>query len=320
MIAAGIDEAGYGPLLGPLVVALTAFRDATPNRGLWHALQAAVRRNPTGASSRLPVADSKRLYQSGAGLAALETTALAFSAWNVGGDLPADGAAFLARHVTDTLPPTHRYPWYRCGLTSLRLPLAADADAVRRAADRLRTVGARAGVELLHIAVAPLLEAEFSQRAERCASKARVLFELNVDLIDGLRALHDGPLHVLCDRHGGRNRYQELLAQAYPMQGVRVESEQRGRSRYALGSGPRAMVVSYEVGGEQKGMEVALASIFAKYTRELFIECLNRHFATRAASVRRTAGYYSDGQRFLDDLTAAGVLTADELRLLVRSR
>src|SRR5258705_466674 len=58
-VAAGIDEVGYGPKLGPLVVAAAAFRVEDPSVNLWDALASAVsdRRN----TERLPVLDSKEL-------------------------------------------------------------------------------------------------------------------------------------------------------------------------------------------------------------------------------------------------------------------
>ena len=47
---------------------------------------------------------------------------------------------------------------------------------------------------------------------------------------------------------------------------------------------------------------VALASMAAKYLRELFMEALNSYFAERVEGLRPTAGYYSDGSRFLEEI------------------
>jgi len=64
-IVAGIDEAGFGPLLGPLVVTGVAFRvpDSQTHRCLWDTLSETCTRPPDRDSRRLAVADSKQLFR-----------------------------------------------------------------------------------------------------------------------------------------------------------------------------------------------------------------------------------------------------------------
>ncbi len=66
LIYAGIDEAGYGPLLGPLCVGASVFRiedwsegEQAPN--LWKLLSTSVCRSPTDKRRRIAVDDSKAL-------------------------------------------------------------------------------------------------------------------------------------------------------------------------------------------------------------------------------------------------------------------
>src|SRR5262249_30245536 len=56
----GIDEAGYGPNLGPFVMTAVACRvpEALSEADLWHILRAAVRRHPSTDDGRLLVEDS----------------------------------------------------------------------------------------------------------------------------------------------------------------------------------------------------------------------------------------------------------------------
>jgi hypothetical protein len=84
----GIDEAGYGPQLGPLVVSATLFELSAPSdpdgRAIWKPLRRHVvrpgRANPPGArarrSRRIEVGDSKLVYSVARGPRELERAAL----------------------------------------------------------------------------------------------------------------------------------------------------------------------------------------------------------------------------------------------------
>jgi len=69
-ILAGIDEAGFGPLLGPLVVSSSVFRtDADMSSAdLWQVLRKSVGRTRSRLVGRLLIADSKKAYKRDEGL------------------------------------------------------------------------------------------------------------------------------------------------------------------------------------------------------------------------------------------------------------
>src|SRR6516164_5731025 len=69
----GIDEAGYGPNLGPFVMSAVACRvpDALAAANLWQALAPAVRRHGEGGDGLL-IDDSKLVHAGARGLRNLE--------------------------------------------------------------------------------------------------------------------------------------------------------------------------------------------------------------------------------------------------------
>ena len=107
LIYAGIDEAGYGPMFGPLTVACAVLTlpEHDPAAGapkLWSILRSAVAKQVALSKGRIVVCDSKRLKRSNADagnpsrhpLAHLERGVLAFLATG-GRSVPPDDRAFL---------------------------------------------------------------------------------------------------------------------------------------------------------------------------------------------------------------------------------
>jgi hypothetical protein len=111
---------------------------------------------------------------------------------------------------------------------------------------------------------------------------------------------------VVVDRQGGRTRYRKPLAQAFPEAEICVLDETPICSLYRLTSVEagvrRAMIVRFAVSAEKDHLPVALASMLAKYTRELLMARLNAYFARLIPSLKPTAGYALDGKRFWKDL------------------
>jgi len=76
-------------------------------------------------------------------------------------------------------------------------------------------------------------------------------------------------------------------------------------------------VISFTVGGEMDHLPIALASMTAKYVRELWMDRMNRWFAARVTNLAPTAGYVKDGRRFVGLIRPALVASGlDESKLI----
>ena len=122
----GTDEAGYGPNLGPLVVAASAWRLPDADKAADRLARMAAEIG-AAAGSRQPLwADSKQLYKPGSGLGAIErgvlaalaATALASTAptssmQRASHGIPSDGAALSERLGIDNPVATTPAEWPR---------------------------------------------------------------------------------------------------------------------------------------------------------------------------------------------------------------
>lgn len=302
----GTDEAGYGPNLGPLVIAATLWR-VPWGLGLDECCQrlasaaecdAGVER-PRGGG-RVLLADSKRLYRAGQGLEHLERGVLA--ALGVMGHWPASSLAAWRVLAPESAARVRAVPWYG---EDFALPLAADRRAVENAAAALRTALAETGIELAGIRARAICEEEFNRRCATWASKSTVLSEATLLLVRKLLPTPEaGPVWVLCDKHGGRGRYGALLERFFPGQFIEVRAEGRSQSVYRFGPSRTPVEFRFEAKAERR-VPVALASMVAKYLRELAMHALNRFWQARVPGLRPTAGYPVDARRFKHDIAQA---------------
>lgn len=345
----GVDEAGYGPNLGPLVIAASAWRVASEQMPAAPESQRALmefllcERFGLGKAQRVGadaaagpwIADSKIVYRSG-GLAALERTVLAaliVAIDKVGSDLlnePDDMGGKMRESAgggTSALPPLPRTAAELCRAVAgryaagwiedranraidLTLPRAATLAEIDRAAAAWRAKADRAPLELLGLAARPIFPAEFNRLLDQRQRKSDLLSQASLELafrvIERVRDFGGATesLTVYCDKHGGRNRYSAQLSEASGGAFFSPIEESRDASVYRGRCDGRAMEWLF-LSRAERLVPVALASMTAKYLRELAMEAFNRYWIGRVGRLRATAGYPVDARRFLAETEAA---------------
>jgi hypothetical protein len=320
---AGIDEAGYGPQLGPLVVAGIAFHCPAemPRGDLWTVLREAVVRRARGSDGRLIVNDSKLVYSPAKGLKRLEEGVLAFL--QAGGrKAPSRGAELLELIEGGRSAGTQVHPWFE-GAAGLSLPLATNASALDSKAAALTETMSAAGVRLASARAAVTLPAEFNRVVARTRNKSLLLFQKAGLVLQELwRAAGPGQSRVLIDKHGGRARYRKLLLDAFPHCRCDILEEGPGRSAYRVADprlGDRELLIAFQEEGDRHAFPTALASMAAKYVRELYMTAFNAYWQQRMEGLRPTAGYFTDARRFLKDIAPLLQAEGVEREALVRS-
>lgn len=314
----GIDEAGYGPLLGPLCVGMAAIRlddwhEGRPAPDLWKHLSSGVCAKPGDRRGRVAIADSKKLKlpsdASRHPLIHLERGVL--SALMACGSQAGHGSREPCHHDHGSAEPACQtdgalfdalgvrvpdHPWY--GGDPAPGPVGQSVESIRIAGNTLARALREAGAAITDLRCEVISESELNEIASRTGSKASATAEAIGRHLrrvwsnqegDGGRAPGDSEENttvprVVIDRQGGRTQYGEWLAAMLPESigagDVVVLDEAPAHSRYDVldASGTRRLSVHMQVEAEQACLCVALASMVAKLVREMLMARLNRYW------------------------------------------
>ena len=298
----GIDEAGYGPILGPLVQAAVAVKLPDADPAGWATLRPWVARHADKDKSRLLIDDSKLVHSGPHGVKKLEAGLVALLGLRdttFGGWLEAHAVP----HVVEDL---QGEAWFDPAETLPLHPAPPD----------LRPVLADIGVELFVLAVKLVPAPSFNRTVAVSGTKATLLNIGLTGLLGAVRQRLPGfdPVEVVCDKLGGRNAYGPLLQGAFHQGWVVAELESALESRYRVESLGRDVRVSFRPRADGESIAVALASMTAKYLREVSMRQFNRHWQTHLPGLKSTAGYPVDGQRFYAEIAPllAGLNLAED--------
>ena len=304
VILVGVDEAGYGPNLGPLAVAATAWSlpaaevEQFPGPAFEGILSGC---RPAAKASTLWIADSKLVYKSGKGLGLLERAVLPMAAmahqraeivtsWQELLDLLSPGAAGRLAAA----------PWY----SDLASPLPRDAQRaeLEELAEQLPRQLQQRDTRIVSLETRLLTVADFNEGIRRYDNKGELLSRTSLELVRSvIDRFPTDPVIVHCDKHGGRNRYADLLQELFPDYLVEIHGESRELSRYRWGPPGCRREIRFAVGGDSF-LPTALASMTAKYLRELCMAAFNAYWQRQLPGLQPTAGYPLDARRFMESI------------------
>ena len=299
-VLVGIDEAGFGPILGPLVISSSAL--SVPHNlmkaDLWQVLRKSVGNSRRHLAGRVLIADSKKAYSRSVGIKPLARTVSAVLGCL--GQSPATLSELLRLLCPDCLERLESYPWYK-GAGSYAI--SGDQADMAIASGVLKRDLASNNLELLAVRSCCLDVAYYNDMVAAVRNKARVLFSGTSRLIkQAFDEFGRDELQIVVDRQGGRIRYRPALQRMFGEMELKILRESTAVSSYELESNGKRMRLHFAVDGDERFLPVSLASMVSKYLRELLVDNINRYFAGFHASLRPTAGYWKDGLRFIEDL------------------
>lgn len=295
----GMDEAGYGPNLGPLVVTATAWEvpDSPHRTDLWREFQGIIAQTPPENGEHLQIADSKQVYAPARGMAHLETGVLATlglcdrvpshfgQLWEtLAVETDADGRAAEPWLTPDDLPVPHIVEREK-----FQTRLEAWQQRCHERGIRLRAV--RSDI---------VLPRRFNALVTQHGNKAQALTRISMGVLRSVWSIdNDCQTLVIADKHGGRNRYHDFLPHVVGEHFIQCQTEGAESSRYRVSDAE----IRFEMQAERH-FPVAVASMVSKYIRELSMVLFNRFWTSRLPDLKPTAGYPGDATRFRRDIAA----------------
>lgn len=343
-IILGLDEAGYGPNIGPLVIACSLWRlnlkTSQPtslkrkksttaiqaNRvdrdfdslvaaieSLCGALLPLFRPKPIDRDATFfPLGDSKKLYLRDN---TFDSLAVGLRFWF---DTIQQSFPNLNGLLDKVAPQCHsllkQIDWYKDDLNDPESSLIQQAnissftkpnESVQTAAQtHIDTIG----LSFHGIQARIVDEGSFNEGVERLGNKSNVLSNITLSLATevlnqavekGSRLAEDSeePIFIYCDKHGGRNRYQAPLANAIPEVWFDIQQESGLRSDYRTIYHGHPLHWSFIAKGDSL-FASAVASMMAKYLREMLMNRINHFWKNHIPDIAPTAGYPLDAKRF----------------------
>jgi ribonuclease HII len=296
----GIDEAGYGPNLGPLIQTSIAVKVPDTTQSLWDCLSSIVRKSKEKDDGRILIDDSKKVNEGVHGLSKLERGVLAFLYPKA-----CEGDALFI-HFLETLcigtslEDLRQESWFgeEHSLPSV-LPVKPLIEPTSQVKKGCEEASIEWGAAKMVVTPTP----KFNALLDIWELKSNVLTQGVMALFQEVRSLPgEDSIHIAVDKLGGRNYYTAMLQSAFDDGWVHAIKETSQECSYEIREIGREITITFQPRADETFLPVALASMASKYVREICMMQFNRYWQTKIPGLKGTAGYPVDAKRFLDDI------------------
>jgi len=305
MIIVGIDENGYGPILGPLIITASAFK--VEKRGnLWQILN--ISKNPDNYPERVVVTDSKKLFSRNSlrcRRAGEKTVAIFFSL--LFKKLPKEPDSFFSKILLNfslfpklCLESKTRYkpcwgkislPLWLKDIVVRGFSLAKIEKGIIKESEELKKKLKEKKIKFLGLKTICVCPFQFNKLAKE-KNKSYLNYLQFEKLIFYFLQKKEKKFFIFADKIGGRKDYFFYLKSGLLKDwDCRILEESGEVSSYELNLKNKRANISFLQNGEEKEFPVALSSLFGKYTREIFIKRINRFFQNYNPELKSVSGY-----------------------------
>ncbi len=289
MIIVGIDENGYGPILGPLIITASAFK-VEKREDLWRILD--ISRNPDDYPQKLIVADSKKLFSRNSlrrRQFGEKTVSIFFSL--LFEKLPADSDEFLSKVLLNfSLFPKlclESKSRYQLCWGKISLPLWLKKKDIIKELEGLKKKLKREKVKFVSLKSICICPFQFNKLVKE-KNKSYVNYLQFEKLIFYFLQKKEKRFFVFADKIGGRKDYFLYLKSGLLKDwDCRILEERKEISSYELKFEKKVAIISFLQKGEEKEFPIALSSLFGKYIREIFIKRITNNHKIASIGFRR---------------------------------